>query len=107
MTTHPPARLNVYAEAILYNVGHMKTMLFYGAGWCADCIRSKTFLDSHKIQYNYIDIDAVPGAADKAAELNNGLRRIPTIVFPDGAVLVEPSNEQLAKELAIGLVKIA
>ena len=79
----------------------MKTIQFYGADWCADCIRSKTYLDSHNIPYHYIDIDSTPGAADKAAELNNGLRRIPTIVFPDGAILVEPSNEQLAKQLAL------
>lgn len=79
----------------------MKNIQFYGADWCADCIRSKTFLDSHNVPFNYIDVDSVAGAADKAAELNHGMRRIPTIVFPDGSVLVEPSNDQLGKKLAV------
>jgi len=93
------------ASSILYNEPHMKQITFYGAGWCGDCIRSKAFLEKHHIPFDYIDIDSTPGAADKAAELNHGLRRIPTIVFPDGSVLVEPSNAELGDKLAIAHTK--
>ena len=34
-------------------------------------------------------------------EINNGKQIIPTIVFPDGSVLVEPSNAELADKLGI------
>ena len=34
-------------------------------------------------------------------EFNQGMRRIPTIVFPDGEILVEPSNAELAKKLGL------
>lgn len=78
----------------------MKQIVMYGAGWCADCRRSKNYLDSKGISYQFIDIDTVPGAADKVAELNDGLKTIPTIVFPDGGILVEPSNAELATYLA-------
>lgn len=33
-------------------------------------------------------------------EKNGGLRVVPTIFFPDGSVLVEPSNRELAEKLA-------
>ena len=73
----------------------------YGATWCADCKRSRTFLDSNQIRYYYIDIDTVVGAADEVSEINDGLKSIPTIVFSDGSVLVEPTNAQLAEKLGI------
>ncbi len=69
---------------------------FYGADWCADCKRSREFLDTMGIPYNYIDIDKVASAADEVSEINNGLKSIPTIVFTNGEILVEPSNSQLA-----------
>lgn len=75
----------------------------YGASWCPDCKRSKDFLESHNIEYNYVDIETSDEAVKKVESLNNGLRRIPTIVFDDGAVLVEPSNKQLAEKLAINI----
>jgi mycoredoxin len=33
-------------------------------------------------------------------EVNGGYRSVPTIVFPDGSVLVEPSNARLEEKLA-------
>lgn len=84
----------------------MKAQLYveklYGAVWCADCKRSRDFLDGKHIDYTYVDIDSDPGAADEVAAINGGLRSIPTIVFSDGSVLVEPSNQQLAEKLGIG-----
>lgn len=78
----------------------MSKIILYGADWCPDCKRSMSFLDSKNIKYKYIDIDKEPGASDKVAEINNGMKSIPTIVFEDGTVLVEPSNVELAKKIA-------
>jgi glutaredoxin len=77
-----------------------KIITFYGAQWCADCRVSKRYLDEHGIEYEYIDLEQVPEAATEVERLNNGLQSIPTIVFPDGSVLVEPNNEELAKKVA-------
>ncbi len=68
---------------------------FYGATWCPDCRRSKEYLDTHNIPYDYIDLETVPEAADEVVRINHGLQSIPTIVFPDGTVLVEPTNAAL------------
>ena len=35
----------------------------------------------------------------KAIELNNGMRRIPVIVFQDQSILVEPNREELIAKL--------
>ncbi len=77
----------------------MAEITMYGAEWCADCKRSREWFKSNNIEYDYIDIDLVKGAADKVAEINKGLKSIPTIIFADGSILVEPSNAQLANQL--------
>ena len=73
----------------------------YGTGWCPDCKRSKQFFGEQRIQYDHIDIDLDPEAMTFVEEVNHGSRSIPTIIFPDGAVLVEPSNAQLAEKLGL------
>lgn len=78
----------------------MSKITLYGADWCPDCKRSMAFLDSKNIKYDYINIDKDPKAADKVAEINNGMKSIPTIIFEDGSILVEPSNVELAKKIA-------
>ena len=72
---------------------------FYGATWCPDCRRSKQFLDEHKAQYDYINLEEDADAAEEVVKINNGYQSIPTIVFPNGKVLVEPSNEELKKAM--------
>jgi mycoredoxin len=33
-------------------------------------------------------------------ELNNGNRSVPTIILPDGSMMVEPSTEELEKKFS-------
>lgn len=75
----------------------------YGANWCPDCRRAKTFFGEQRIQYDYIDLDQRPDAVAEVERLNNGMRSIPTIIFPDGSILVEPSDAQLAQKLGLHL----
>ncbi len=86
-------------------MGPEKPLIVYGTPWCPDCRRSKQFLGEHRIAYDYIDIDQDPAAQAEVERLNRGNRSVPTIVFPDGSILVEPSNEVLAQKL--GLVSAA
>lgn len=72
---------------------------FYGATWCPECRRSKQYLDEKGVDYDYIDIEKVPGAAEEVEKINNGFQSIPTIVFPNMRILTEPSNEELEKAL--------
>ena len=71
----------------------------YGAEWCGDCRRSKRFLDSNNVAYNYIDVEADASASDKVIEINGGQRSIPVIIFEDGTHLTEPSDAALKAKL--------
>ena len=73
----------------------------YGAPWCSDCKRSKKFLGEQRIHYAWVDVEQDPEAQAMVERVNNGKRIIPTIVFEDGSVLVEPSNAQLAAKLGL------
>jgi len=72
-----------------------KQIVLYGVSWCSDCVRAKKVLAENNIEYLEIDIDKDSKAADFVKEVNGGSRSVPTIIFPDGAVLVEPSNKEL------------
>lgn len=82
---------------------HPDGITVYATSWCSDCRRSKRFLESHGISYTYIDIESDPEATKLVLELNNGKQSVPTIVFPDGSVLVEPTDPALAQKLGIPL----
>lgn len=70
----------------------------YGAPWCGDCVRSKALLDRLNVDYEYLDVDQIPEAKDKAIEIS-GRQSIPVIVFPDQTFLVEPSDLDLTDKL--------
>jgi thioredoxin reductase (NADPH) len=58
-------------------------------------------LGEQRIHYEWIDIDENPEAIKIVQEINNGKQIIPTIIFDDGSILVEPTNAELAQKLGI------
>jgi len=79
----------------------MADIKVYGAPWCPDCKRSKKFLAEHRVPYEWIDIDGDADGLRVVEDLQKGGRTIPTIVFPDGTHLLEPSDEELARKLGL------
>ncbi|MGE0058458.1 MAG: FAD-dependent oxidoreductase, partial [Dehalococcoidia bacterium] len=75
----------------------------YGAPWCGDCKRAKKFFGEHRVDYVWVDIDQDQAARAHVENLQRGGRTIPTITFPDGSVLLEPSNDELATKLGLQL----
>jgi mycoredoxin len=73
---------------------------FYGTSWCGDCRRAKAVFAELQVPYMWIDIDQNPQAAVFVQQVNRGLRRVPTIIFPDGSILVEPDSENLRAKLS-------
>ncbi len=78
---------------------NQSTVVVYGTSWCPDCRQAKQFLGEQRIQYRSVDIEHDPDAMAYVEEINQGLRSVPTIVFPDGTILVEPTNAELARKL--------
>lgn len=79
----------------------MAAITMYSASWCPDCRRAKRFLTQHGFAFVEIDIERDAAAARRVLEVNGGRRIIPTLVFEDGSILVEPSNAALARKLGI------
>lgn len=73
----------------------------YGAPWCPDCTRAKQFLGEQRVRYDWVDIDQDEDARAYVQRVNDGKQIIPTIIFEDGSLLVEPSNAELAAKLGI------
>lgn len=73
----------------------------YGANWGGDTRRAKHFLNERNVAYTWVDIQQDDEGRAYVEKVNNGARSIPTIVFADGAILVEPSRTALAAKLNI------
>lgn len=84
-----------------YAAQNQQQILVYSTVWCTDCKRAKKFFGEQRIPYTNIDIENDPQAMAFVEQVNQGKRIIPTIVFPDGDVLVEPTNAQLAAKLGL------
>ncbi len=86
---------------MMQNPPDANTIIVYSTVWCSDCKRAKKFFGEQRIPYINIDIENDQKAQAFVEQVNDGKRIIPTIVFPDGDVLVEPSNAQLATKLGL------
>ncbi len=82
-----------------------KNIIMYGTTWCPDCVRAKKVLKQNNIEYQWIDIGRDSEAKTFVEKANNGMRIVPTILFPDGETLAEPSNQELTEKLSsLGLL---
>jgi mycoredoxin len=55
------------------------------------------------VSYRFINIDQDKKGEQFVLSANRGMRSVPTILFPDGSVLVEPTNRQLADKLLVNI----
>ncbi len=74
-------------------------IMFYSTSWCGDCRRSRKVFQALGVSFTDIDIEERPEAAEIVRKVNGGAQSVPTIIFPDGTVLVEPSNAVLEQKL--------
>ena len=75
-------------------------LTMYTTQWCAFCRRLKSQLARDGITMTEVDIERDPAAAEYVMSVNGGNQTVPTIVFPDGSVLVNPSAVQVKKRMA-------
>ena len=77
----------------------MSKIKVYGTRWCGDCKRARRILDEHQIDYDWVDIDQNKDGETFVKESNHGNRSVPTIIFPDDSILVEPPNQVLIEKI--------
>lgn len=70
-------------------------IIMYTTEYCSDCMRAKKFFEANNIPYLRIGLEDNPEATEFVIQINNGYQSVPTIIFPDGSILVEPSWEEL------------
>ena len=76
-------------------------IIMYGTNWCYETRRARAVFDQNNIPYDYIDIDQDMEARKYVESVNRGYRSVPTIVFPDGSILTEPSTSELNRKLGL------
>lgn len=74
-------------------------IIMYTTRWCGDCRRAKRVFAARNVAYTEIDIERDEAAAERVMRINRGARSVPTILFPDGSTLVEPSTSTLEAKL--------
>jgi mycoredoxin len=79
--------------------GNDSQVTMYTTTWCPDCWRAKRVMESMQVAFVEIDITHDQEAIELVEKLNRGNRSVPTILFPDGSVLTEPSTTQLVAKL--------
>lgn len=77
----------------------MESILVYGTRWCGDTKRAIRIFDERNVVYDWINIDQDKAGEAIVKEINQGYRSVPTIIFPDKSILVEPSNQELMEKL--------
>jgi mycoredoxin len=77
----------------------------YTTRWCGFCRRLKSQLAREGIEVVDVDIEADPAAAEYVMSVNGGNQTVPTVVFPDGSALTNPSVAQVKDRLSAVLEK--
>lgn len=74
-------------------------LTMYSTPWCGYCVRLKRALEREGIDFDEVDIEQDPAAADYVMAINEGNATVPTIVLPDGTTLTNPPLPTLLSAL--------
>jgi mycoredoxin len=74
-------------------------LTMYSTTWCAFCRRLKSLLAAEGIEIAEVNIEEDPAAADFVMSVNGGCQTVPTVVFPDGSALTNPSLAAVKQRL--------
>ena len=75
-------------------------LIMYTTPWCGFCRNLKRQLAREGIELTEVDIERDEVAREFVMSVNGGNQTVPTVVFPDGTTLVNPSAAQVRERLA-------
>ena len=75
-------------------------IVMYATEYCADCIRAKKFFEANNIPHLRVGLEGDEQATEFVLQVNKGYRSVPTIIFPDGSILVEPNWDELNSKIS-------
>jgi len=73
----------------------MDEITMYGTNWCVDCWRAKQFLRDRGLTFVEVNIDEEPDAEELVLQVNEGLRKVPTIRIGDRYFACSPFDPYL------------
>ena len=76
-----------------------RKLLVYGRPGCPMVPYARDYLDRVNISYDYVDIYQDQQARERVRQINRGYESVPTIIFPDGSTLTEPTARELEAKL--------
>ncbi|GGW04774.1 NrdH-redoxin [Streptomyces narbonensis] len=77
------------------------TVTMYSTTWCGYCRRLKSQMDREGIAYSEINIEQDPESAAFVEKANGGNQTVPTVLFPDGSTLTNPSLAQVKQKIGV------
>ncbi|MUL63931.1 glutaredoxin-like protein [Mycobacterium sp. CBMA 234] len=77
----------------------MSALIMYSTTWCGYCKRLKTALKAEGIAYTEVDIEHDMDAAKFVMSVNGGNQTVPTVKFPDGTALTNPTIKDVKAKL--------
>ena len=84
----------------------MEEITLYTTSWCVDCHDAKQFLRERGVSFSEVDIDEDVDAEELVLEVNEGLRKVPTIKVRDRYFACSPFDPYLlSSELNLPLNK--
>jgi mycoredoxin len=81
------------------SVAETSEIVMYSTTWCGYCRQLKRQLAEEGIPFSEVNIEKTPGAADFVMSVNGGDRTVPTVLFPDGSTLTNPSLAEVRGRL--------
>lgn len=78
----------------------MAEITVFSTGWCGYCHRLRAALQRSGIGFAEVDIDSDPDGEELVTFVNGGFPTVPTVMFPDGSTLTNPSVAQIRQRLA-------
>ncbi len=75
-------------------------LTMYSTSWCGYCHRLKSQFDREGIAYTVVDIEQDLAAAEYVMSVNGGNQTVPTIRFPDGTAMTNPTIIEVRERLS-------
>lgn len=77
----------------------LNKIVVYGHPACLMVGPVLAMLQQSAVEFEYVNIRQDPQARETVRQINDGYESVPTLVFPDGDTLTEPSGRQLKARL--------
>lgn len=68
-----------------------RDLTIFSTPWCGYCVRLKRQLDDAGVPYVAVDISVDEASAELVMAVNGGNQTVPTVLFPDGGALTNPT----------------